>query len=315
MYGIRESEICFNKALIFQDLTPLLMRIQTKATGDDVKKEIEMLEQKIGKVSYAVGDYGSNIKNGLKQLGISHIHDVTHAIALIIEKLFKDDEEFIAYSKEMALLRNKISQTQKAIYMPPKPRLKSRFHNIEAIAKWGLKTLKCLNKNSNIIENDIKEKIQWIFKYENIINDLYEINAVSCSIQKLLKTNGFSKTSIQKCNNFIKKLTTKKGAQFSLKLNEYFKSMKTLLPDKKNILCTSDIIESAFGKYKNYVSNNPMAGVTKLALCLIAFTTSFSNNEIIEALEKTTIGKVIEWSNKEIGDSFFKRRKLLFNSI
>jgi hypothetical protein len=313
VYGIQESKIDFSRALTYTDLSTLLLRIQRKATGEDVKNEIEKLESKIGKIKYAVGDYGSNIKNGLKQLKITHIHDISHAIALIIEKIYKNDPEFMEYTKEMALYRNSISQTSEAAFMPPKPRLKSRFQNIDTTAKWGINILKCLTKKSLGIEKAL-EKIIWIDKYKGLIQELFNLNQVVCGIQKILKTKGLSEITAKKCAKLLKTLTFDRGKIFSEKIKQYFKDSLDLLPNIKNILCSSDILESAFGKYKNYISNNPMAGVTNLALCLVAFTASFENQEIIEALENTPIQKIIDWSKNEIGQSIFKRRKILFSS-
>jgi hypothetical protein len=65
-----------------------------------------------------------------------------------------------------------------------------------------------------------------------------------------------------------------------------------LLPEKKRIVFTSDIIESAFGKYKNYVSSNPMAGITNLVLTIAAFTASLEKKEIKKALETTTVNDI-----------------------
>ena len=314
VYGIQESKVNFKKPISFQDLTPLLVRIQTKATGDIVKKEIEELEKQIGKIKYAVADHGSNIKNGLEKLGIPHIHDITHAIALIFQKIYKNNDVFISYSQEMAELRNKISQTDDAVIMPPKPRSKSRFHNIDKISKWGIKILNYLEREKNI-DKLLFEKLSWVHKYENLIKELFLLNKTMCKIQKILKTNGLSESTINKCNQLLKKLKTNNGKIFIEKLTEYFDKYKKLLPGTENILCTSDIIESAFGKYKNYVSKNPMAGISNLVLCLVAFTSSFKDQEIIEALETTPIKKIIDWSKKEIGDTLFKRRKMIFNDI
>ena len=74
-------------------------------------------------------------------------------------------------------------------------------------------------------------------------------------------------------------------------------------------MCTSDILESAFGKYKNYVSGNPMAGMTDLALCIAAFTCSLTPQEIQAALEHTTLNDVNAWADRHIGSTVLKKRR------
>jgi hypothetical protein len=79
------------------------------------------------------------------------------------------------------------------------------------------------------------------------------------------------------------------------------------------ILCTSDIIESAFGKYKNYVSKNPMAGVTNLTLCLAAFTSSLKKESIRDALEKTKVADIQKWTKENIVITLQQMRCLALN--
>ena len=85
-----------------------------------------------------------------------------------------------------------------------------------------------------------------------------------------------------------------------------------LLPESKEILCTSDILESAFGKYKNFVSNNPMSGITNLVLSIAAFTSSLNKKEIKNALETVTTSKVKEWTSEFIGKTLLQKRREVF---
>ena len=91
--------------------------------------------------------------------------------------------------------------------------------------------------------------------------------------------------------------------------------MQSLVSTKSNILCTSDIIESAFGKYKNYISHNPMAGITNLALCIVAFTSSLKEREVKDALEATTVNSIKDWTQNFIGKTLLQRRREAFSFI
>ncbi len=93
----------------------------------------------------------------------------------------------------------------------------------------------------------------------------------------------------------------------------YMHTMLTLTNAKQALVCTSDILESAFGKYKNYVSRNPMAGITDLALCLAAFTSTLSSQEIVEALEHTTCHDVTRWARIYLGTTLLKKRREAFS--
>ena len=106
------------------------------------------------------------------------------------------------------------------------------------------------------------------------------------------------------------KLKSRNGKWIKKQLFQHITDTILLIRNRSTpVLCSSDIIESAFGKYKNYVSSNPMAGITNLVLCIAAFTASLDEKEIVQCLEKFTIKDVKNWTKKHLKDSLFKKRR------
>lgn len=313
--GIRESNIDFGRPLQYQDLTPLLLTSKIKWTGKIIQPIIEELENKLGKIKYAVGDYGSDIRKGLELAEINHVHDITHHIGNIIGKLYGKDLSFNYLTKRMSEMRVKLVQTESASITPPKQRKKSRYLNIDAISKWATKALR-LAKDKSVCQRDnlVIENLLWIRKHELFIKELANINEVILEIEKILKHNGISKATIKSCNKVLDNLSSQKGEILKSKVKEYFKSIQKLLPKTKTILCSSDIIESTFGKYKNYVSSNPMACLTNLSLSIAAFTSGLEKNEIKLALENVKIKDIENWTKVNIGQSMLKKRRALLSN-
>jgi len=310
--GIRESDIDFSRPLTCRDLTPLYERLEKSWTSEMIIKELVGLKEEIGNILYAVGDYGSNIKKGLRLASITHIYDVTHKIATIIKSIYEKDEEYKLFRKKMAQMRKILYQSDVAHIIPPSQRQKSIYQNIGSISDWGTKSLMCLSQKTT--EEKIIIKLKWVKKFKKFIYELDEINQIICKIEKLLKHNGLSKDTAKKCNQFLDRLSSEKGIIFKERLKDYFTYQLELVSPTNNILCTSDILESSFGKYKNYLSNNPMAGITNLALCISAFTSNLDEEELKEALEKTTVKDIQKWTDKNIGMTLLKKRRELFSS-
>jgi hypothetical protein len=84
-----------------------------------------------------------------------------------------------------------------------------------------------------------------------------------------------------------------------------------LLPNTDKILFSSDILESIFGKYKNRVSENPMASITCLMLMIASFTCNLTLENIIQSMENVKIKDIKKWSQENIGVSLFEKRKVL----
>jgi len=308
IFGIRESKIDFTRPLNFQDLVPLREISKTNWNGELIKDEVLNIKKEIGNIAYAVGDYGSDLKKGLELLNITHIHDITHKIALILEKAFKNNNHYKEITQQMSEMRVKFSQSEIAHIIPPKQRKKSRYQNLKIISDWCIKAL-------NLMENDqekskrIKDNLKWILSYKTFILELSEINQVVSDIEKVLKHNGLSELTIKQCGLILDKITSNQGIQIKEQIQSYLNSTIEMMPENKKILVTSDIIESAFGKYKNYVSSNPMAGITNLVLSIAAFTSSLNEKEIKEALEVTSINDVRKWTDQFIGKTLLQKRR------
>ena len=86
-----------------------------------------------------------------------------------------------------------------------------------------------------------------------------------------------------------------------------------LLADTETVLCSSDILESTFGKYKNRLSENPMASVTNLMLIIAAFTLQITEEAVRECMQNVKMSDIKTWSDKEIGTSLHKKRKILYS--
>jgi hypothetical protein len=311
IFGIREKNIDFSRPLILQDLVPLRELVNTSWTGEEIREVLLDIKDELGDVKYAVSDGGNNIINGLKLSKITHVYDITHKIAWIVCKLYKKNDIYISLTKRMTEMRVKYLQTKIAYLIPPKQRSKSRYLNINEIAKWCSKVLNYYDKNKDA-RNEICKKIEWIIEYRDFVLELNELNELVCKIEKKLKYNGFSNESLKYCNDLLEKIDSVFCKEMKTQLKIYFKDLQEKNINAEKLLITSDIIESSFGKYKNYVSQNPMAGITNLILSISAFTSTLNEEDIKEALENTNIYDVKDWTKKNIGKTLFQERKEAF---
>lgn len=313
--GIRHHQIDFQRPLCFQDLTPLREVARAHWTGDMVCQTVRKLQQELGTILYAVGDYGSDIKKGLRLAAIPHIHDVTHHIALILKDLYATDAAYQDVTQRLARVRKQFGQTGAAHLIPPKQRKKSRYHNLKPLAEYGRHVRRYLSRSCDHSETEqtLCRALMWLPSQAAFFDELMEITTLVCKVEWHVKHRGLSPASIAACCQALDTVTTAKGVLFKARMFQYFQLTCALVEASECILCTSDILESAFGKYKNYVSDNPMAGITGLALCIAAFTSSLELQELKEALEYTTTQDVHTWIQDNIGPTLLKKRRDAFS--
>jgi hypothetical protein len=313
--GLRESGIDFQRPLCFQDLTPLREVARAHWTGEVVGQTVRELQQELGTIRYAVGDYGSDIKKGLRLADIPHVHDVTHHIALILKDLYATDATYQDVTHRLARVRKQFGQTAAAHLIPPKQRKKSRYHNLKPLAEYGRHVRQYLSRPHDPSETEqrLAQALQWLPAQAAFFDELLEISTLVGNMEWHLKHRGLSPTSITACCHALDAVTTPKGACLKARMLQYFHLTCTLVEAAECMLCTSDILESAFGKYKNYVSDNSMAGITGLALCIAAFTSSLEAQELKEALEQTTTQDVHTWIHDNVGPTLLKKRRDAFS--
>jgi hypothetical protein len=285
--GIRESDFLkLKRPLQYADLKTLLIINKSSWNGELISKELKKLEPTIGKIKYAVGDNGSDLRKGLVLSEIAHIHDLSHLMAIITKKLYKDDDKFIEFKSKMNIMRTKFVQTNIASIVPPKGRKKSEYQSFDKIIKWANAALNLIDNKLKDPEqkrhleeyfatktlDKIKKELSWISHYSDLITELSEISYSIKEIEKILKHNGLSKLRFKKCKKILGKLKSNNGKKFKEILISKIEQQIQLLPNTDKILFSSDILESIFGKYKNRVSENPMASITCLMLMIASFT-------------------------------------------
>ncbi len=312
--GLRESTIDFRRPLQYEDLEPLWMSASAHWNGDFISEILERLQDTLGRIKYAVGDYGSDIRKGLRVAGIPHIHDVTHRIALSLKTLYADDPIYQDVAQRLARIRQQFGQTTAAHLLPPNQRTKSRYHNLGPLAAYGNHILTYLHRPHDATPEDgkFRDAMAWMAEYQAFFTEMNEVTTVVCEIERLVKWHGLSSFTLDQCCQRLSKVSTEKGVQFTFDILVYFHMTLALPRVFGTIVCTSDILESAFGKYKNYVSCNPMAGITDLALCIAAFTCSLDSQEIAEALEHVREHHVTRWACVYLGPTLLKKRRRAF---
>jgi hypothetical protein len=312
--GIRASMIDFTRPLKIQDMEPIIIKSSTTWTAVKIAKELETCKETLGGILYATTDGSSSIKKALQLSKIEHVYDITHAIAIMLEKMYKQNPEFKDLVYQMGQMRLKYQCSQYAHIIPPNQRSKSRFLNIEIITTWGDKVLKTIKKGD--LTPQEKELLMWVEDKRSFIEEMIQIIGIIKKISIILKNNGLNHSTKRQSMQVIKENNRTKGQKvFNLMLKEYLKKyIKQTKKKSETLLCTSDVIESTFGKYKNELSKNPMNGITDLALIISALTSNLDDYEIKEAIESCKCSMIKEWSNINLCDSLsVKRKAVLYN--
>jgi hypothetical protein len=306
--GIRRSQITFTRPLSVQDMTPLSVKSRESWTGEAILAEIECCRRQLGNIIYATTDGSCTLKKALRLAQIPHVYDVTHAIAIMLEKLYRKDETFIKLTKDMGIMRLKLCCSRHAHIMPPNQRSKSRFLNLDIISQWGANVISVLD--NKIIEKEERDLLAWLVALKPFILEMQNIMATIEHLSVLLKHSGLNQKTYKACLKILKSSpqSTKQEVFNTLFIEYLNNNMKQRSIKKETLMCTSDIIETVFGRYKNELNQNPMNGITDMALIIPAMTSKLNQEEIMKAIDGNTVAQIKQWQKDNLCDSLSVKR-------
>jgi hypothetical protein len=306
--GIREAHIDFGKPLRYEDMICLRLLISSSWKGEEIKDVLSDIKKEIGGVKYVVADNGNAITKALKLELIPHIEDVTHKMSLFIKELYGKDETFQSYTKKLAFLRGVLGLSNMSHILPPKQRSHSRFMNLKPAIWWGMAVLKMLE--SPTADPDEKERMKFIKDFEPLIVQIHQLIEIANKILFVLKHKGLSQETTKECLALFEHAKDLKVLRFKQMMESFLYDQLSLMKGKSiKLVCSSDIIESSFGKYKNYISNNKSVGITDLSLSIPAFCGNLNYDEVFSAMENVKLEKLKKWNLTNIGLTQTKKRK------
>jgi len=307
--AVSATKQALNRALNYKDLVPVILKSSESWKSDDIVSEIKAcinLEQ----VLYVVSDNGGNLKSCCEKLGLKHIEDVGHKFSWIIKEVYENQDVFERYTKQLAGMRAKLSMSKFSHIIPPNQRVMSRFMNLTPLFKWGNRMIDLLEKEQ--LSPEEREKVDFVLENKEFIQYTYDILEILNKILQLLKTKGFNEETIAKSRLILEKLTDEKGKIIRIMINQYFEDTLRKMAAEKSILCSSDILESCFGKYKSVVKANKTVGITDLCLCISTLLSDTNLESTKQAMSQIKTTQIKEWKKKNIGETLFEKRNKFY---
>lgn len=299
-----------------QDVTVLKIVVCSQSNGEMIRDILKDLAKETESPKQIVSDHGSDLKKGIElycqnSKRTTYSYDITHKMAILLKHILENDKKWQEFVQKCAYCKRKTVQSNLGFLAPPKPREKSRYQNLDKFVDWAEKVLNCDKNKANVDCKKFVEYFGWLNDFQKELKEW----------RKFLEIIRIGKYEVKKCglnsknaNNFRKKVTklnvrSKRGKQLIRNIYDFLNEQSERIPKGESLLGTSDIIESIFGKYKNFTARTTMKGVGKLLLTIPTFTSHLTFERIKEATESISVKDLTNWINDVVGNSFFSKRK------
>jgi len=307
--AVPANKQALGRALNYKDLVPVILKSSDSWKADDIATEIKACIN-LDQIIYVVSDNGNNLKSSYGALGLKHIEDVGHKFSWFIKEVYDKQIDFENYTKQLAGMRTKLSMSKYSHIIPPNQRIVSRFMNLTPLFRWGCKMIDLLEKD--LLNQEEREKIAFVLENKELIQQTYELLETLNKVQQILKTKGFSKSTTNLCSQMLEKLNNERAKIITSMISQYFKDTLQKMGTEQTILCSSDILESCFGKYKSVVKANKTVGITDLCLCISCLLGDNNLETTKQAMTNIKTTQIKEWKDINIGETLFEKRNKFY---
>ena len=102
--------------------------VRSKWNSENIKEIFNRTEERHGKSpSYIVSDNDSKLVKAMREQSCIHIRDISHSLALHVEKLYKNDADFQAMTKSISQVKIREVRRPTSYLLPPRQRTIARF--------------------------------------------------------------------------------------------------------------------------------------------------------------------------------------------
>lgn len=308
------------KPLSHSEVKVLDMAVSKSWSGEKIKKQLEKASKKTGHApKYVISDNASIMNKGIRLFNIPHHRDISHSLGLLLEKTYKEADDFKKYLKKMSTAKAKYSMRSVAYLLPPTQRTIARFINLSNWVEWSRRMLAAYSGFSP----EEKKIYSFVPANKALIEELSQVMNCIEYLERECKNEGLSKATVTKCKEQIESVLASANARMQglgKLINEFLDKESLLLDTNKSSHNNStDILESLFGKFKIRKSQNKLNGVTSFVLFLPTYTelsrkTGAENYRFKERLEQIRMKDINTWKSQNLSEnSAVKRTKILKN--
>lgn len=312
-----EGEVSEHKALDYESVRVVHLSAQSSCKTDRVTQVLGGIQADWqGKVAYVLGDGDRKLRAASERIGLPYLLDISHLLATCLKKTFHQQPSYKDFRKDLAKWRSKgVCQEDISFLLPPKQRKKARFMNQSSLLKW----FKKMKTHWKGLPHKAQDFYQGLHKHQAIVWALGQCLEITQIISQKLKIEGLSKTSLEAIEQVLNQRTDQLvplAQKFKQYLLPYLESYKHTLADQ-TLHCTSDIIESMFGKYKAFASLNPLGNISGacLQIPLHTLNTQALNLAVEQGVIKKREKDVKEWKKKNIPENLLIKRNRAFRKV
>ena len=322
--GIRASALpAPGVPLQVSDLHPVALFATEKTSKELVHQQLEAVAEEMGSPPLSItSDQGAELVNGLKSFcedrQTTASVDIAHKCANLLKKELTSDRDWGEYNKTVANIAAKTRLTSASFLTPPPQRSKARFMNLGKQFSWAQKTLTLLDNPSLVSEHLtaelLEEKLGPLRSHRASIEKWNHLHRVCDTVISVVGRHGYGESTVAMTRAAIEDLITPDSEAFAQSALEFVRAQCEQAPTGRRIVASTEVLESAFGRYKATAGDHVKGGFTSLLPALGTLVGTIDTDEIREGLLKTPLKKAKEFLQNLLGTTHNAKRRQAYQA-
>jgi hypothetical protein len=309
--------------LALRHLEPLGVVPMSCSNGDTVLAQLERHTRVTGTPCAILSDHGADLWAGIQRFcqrhpGVHALYDVAHKAASLLKSLLEKDSRWGVFSKQTAVAKRQVHQTEMSGLAPPMQRSKARYMNLGPLLDWAHMILWALEKHPAAIlrhctAQRLEAKLGWVREYRGAIRQWQQWREMTEVGVQLIRNGGLTLQTPHQLQARLQSLTVDSSGQWlEEQLMAFAQEQTRELKPHERFPGTSEVIESCFGKQKVLSGEQSQGGFTSLLPALGALVGPLDEELVRVSLEQTP-GKVIrDWCQSQLGVTPQSQRQAAF---
>jgi hypothetical protein len=302
------------------DVQVLALEVVTHSDGAVVAQQFADVCARVGEPVQIVSDHGSDLAKGLRLFQAKHpqvvaTHDVTHALANLLEATLTSDPRWSTFVQQCVVTRQQLQQSAGSFLVPPAWRSKARYMHVAGHLRWANEILVLLQPGDPVTLAEqlgcrpaaartwLEEKLGWLRGFAEAVPRWRYCCWVVEQTETIIKQRGLSQQSWWQVLGAVlnEPWPDVQALSFRQRVVEWVRAQGAQVPVGETYLGSTDVLESLFGKYKEKVAQAPNREIGASILMLPVFVTEVTDALIQQALETVSAQDVSDWLGKELG--------------
>jgi hypothetical protein len=301
--GCRKADLPKNRALKLEDLEILALRIVSSLNASVITEMLEQVKVLVGTIDCVCSDRGSEILRGVKNFQINspetrHIFDTAHRVSNLLEAILEKKPRWTGFREKITFSRRRMQNSLVAGALPPSPRTKARYMNVDSLIKWAADMLILLDNgflNPDLDFKELQKYLSWLLDYREDIMHWNKLVSIGAMAREIVRIEGIH---IDIMDNFEQMLaalpTSSRELKFIDEISSFLLEQSKGLKFGERYIGSTEVLESFFGKLKYMEQEQTAFGFTSLVLAAVACVGPTDEKTIKDAIKTIKFSEMDE---------------------